>query len=545
MGKNGNKKALTLITDDNLFDLANQACEDLRYYLVGSIDLEREVIEAHKALIREASSRSIYFFGKAVLGFSLFTKQTHKRWAEDLLTSFLKCKKLGRLKPRGTFKTTLYGETFLLWLWACVSKEIRIAYTSANQDLLDEVGAHIDTYVAHDSESLYAFVFGVRRDKKAKNTQNTFNLVGSVRKGKEGDGKGNSLMLRTAGGSTNGLHPHVIIIDDPMDVKDRQSEAIRKQKRNWYDSLHPLLVPFHAVYRGIKFVIEHLMLISTRWHLDDLVNHIQTTDDTFEFETEGIYAEGYDENGKRNLQFPELISYEKIEDLRKRMSEMFFSCQYLNDPLPDGLQLFPKDKLKFLRPDQIEPEIGSNYIFLDPAKGTETGAYPALIVVNRCSGRNTFFDAIDDKLGLDQILALGAKLAKIYACKLWVFESNGTTLLKSSIYRSLKDAEYHCGVIDIHETRNKAERIAMMQPDLLHNENYFMSDYEERYPEMMKQITFYPAYGPVDFPDICEKAVSYLSKKAVGAFPKGGGSSSGSATAKGSMTGSIKKSTDW
>lgn len=86
-----------------------------------------------------------------------------------------------------------------------------------------------------------------------------------------------------------------------------------------------------------------------------------------------------------------------------------------------------------------------------------------------------------------------------------------------------------------------------MQPDLLHNENYFMSDYETRYPELMKQLTLYPAYGPVDFPDVIEKAVSYLSKFAVGAFPKGGGASGhdSKGESKGSMTGSIRNSSNW
>ena len=239
MAKDSAKEALKQLSDAELFDLAFSSCDQLRLYIKKEIELDRETVETHKALIREASRRSIYFFGKAVLGFDKFTKQTHKRWADDLQRSWVDCNSLGRLKPRGTFKTTLYGETFLLWLWAVVSKRIRIAYMSANQDLLDEVSAHLDRYIGFETESLYAFVFGVRRDKKSRhNTNDTFNITG------KGDDKGNSLMFRTAGGATNGLHPHFIIVDDPMDKKDRESEAIRKQKRIWWDSLHPLLVRF-------------------------------------------------------------------------------------------------------------------------------------------------------------------------------------------------------------------------------------------------------------------------------------------------------------
>ena len=475
MAANPSKKDIKALSDSELLDLAFSSCDELRLYIQKEKELSRESVAVHKSLIREASRRSIYFFGKAVLGFDKFTHQTHKRWADDLQRAWTQTQSLGRLKPRGTFKTTLYGETFLLWLWAVVSPKIRIAYMSANQDLLDEVSAHLDRFIGFETESLYAFVFGIKRDKKAqKNTNDTFNITG------KGDDKGNSLMFRTAGGATNGLHPHFIIVDDPMDKKDRESEAVRKQKRTWWDSLHPLLVPFDAEYNGQKIQIRHIMLICTRWHLDDLVNYIMNKDSGFQFEVESVYSEGYDADGRRNLTYPELITHDYIADLSRRLSEVFLSCQYFNDPLPEGSQLFPAKKLKFLRPDQVDAKQGSNYIFLDPAKGVEKGAYPALIVVNRCNGRNTFIDAIDDKLGLDQIIALGAKLAKNYVCKLWIYESNGTTLMKSGIMRALRDVEYSCGVKDIHETRNKEERIASMQPDLLHGENYFLADYEER-----------------------------------------------------------------
>lgn len=530
-----------------MFNAAAQACDRLRAYLDGVAKPTPEDIESDRVLIRKACKQSIYFFAKEVLGFDKLSPQTHRRWAEDLkhdfFTRFMAC----YLKPRGTYKTTLYGEAFPLWIWAVVDARVKFLYTSANQSLLDEVSAHMKQFLKKENNTLYSFVFQIwlHTSSDIKNTQDVFNL-------QQGDYsvKGNGMMFRTAGGSTNGCHPNMILVDDPMDKEDRQSETIRKRKREWYDTLHPLIVPRRVMFDGIPRIVEHLFIISTRWHLDDLIAHIikQDVDGDVKIESESIYiGNGVDEDGNRILRYPELHTHELIR--RKyltKMSEVFFSCQMLNDPLPDGVQLFAKGKLRFLKPEYYDVTEGTNYCFLDPAKGTEEGAYPAVVFVNRLNGRNLFFDAIDSKLGLSEILALAAKKCKQYKVRSWIFETNGTTLMRSNVKRALMAAGYRCAVFDIHETRNKPERIASMQPDLQYGENYFRTDYEEVYPEMMKQFFFYPAYGPVDFPDIVEKAVTYITLKIPGSFENGGVGGANAREDQKSIAGSFKGgSNDW
>lgn len=239
-----------------MYNSAHRACNDLRKVIAGDLDLSIEEIESRKFLIKEASEKSFYFFAKSVLSFDLLTKETHKKWCDKIQIDIENFNNLMRLKPRATFKTTIYGEALPLWVWIKFSSEIRIFYTSSSDKLLGEVSAHMDHFIGLDSESLYTFVFGIKRDKKAReNTRYVFNTTG-----RDPAAKGNSLMFGTCGGGTNGVHPHFIIIDDPCDSKDRESEAVRTSKHFWYDSLIPLLVP----YEKGDIYFQKKMIIATR-----------------------------------------------------------------------------------------------------------------------------------------------------------------------------------------------------------------------------------------------------------------------------------------
>jgi len=470
----------------------------LRAHISGEHELPPAEVAVHAAFIRQASRESLFFFSKVVLGFDKLTAETHKRWAKDIQAKWLEVPRLMRLKPRGTYKTTLYGVGFLLWVWACISPEIRFFYTSANQALLDEVSAEYDRFIGVGTESLYAMVFGIRRDPALKNTADVFNIVGKSKS------KGSSLILRTAGGSTNGVHPHFIIVDDPMDRQDRESEAVRKSKERWFDSLTPLLVPYEHQGREIK----GLLVIATRWHLQDLTTYARAKGQ-WDVETESVYADGGTEP-----RYPEFFGADRIAEIKASIDDVFFACQYCNNPLPEGSRIFTPERLHFLRPDQFDLTKGTNYCFFDPSRGKSGGDYPATIWVNVLNGRKVIADAIDQKIQLEALLPLIAAKNKEHRVRLMRYETNGTMGLDASIRVAHKDIEYPLTVEGMHETRNKEERIRTIQPVLYRGGErgwFFVSDHAQRYPELMNQLLFFPAWGHDDFPDVIEKAVTWFA----------------------------------
>lgn len=491
--------------------MAFEALVAIKDHLSGEEILSSTWIDVYREIIKRYSKESLFFFAKYVLGFDLLTEQTHKKWADKLQVDFWKFNFFLRMKPRKTYKTTLYAEAFILWLWVKISPQLHIFYTSANSTLISEVSAHLDYYLDPDGGSLFQFIFGICRDPSiTPNTSEVFNI-----NGKDRSVKGSSLMMRTAGGSTNGVHPHIIIVDDPMDKNDRESQAVRRSKERWYDSLFPLLSPFRLERGGEVLDVEKLMFITTRWHMDDLVNYIiwknreiEREDERFDIESEAIY------NEDGSPRYPEFFPEEKIRKIRNQISAVFFACQYMNNPLPEGLQVFELERLHFFDPFGLDISQGRNVCLLDPSKGKKEGDFPAVIWINVQGKVVHIIDAIDDKIQIEKMLKLIARRNIEYGIPEMYYESNGTLMLTKVIkdIHAELDPNFRISVNEMTESRNKEERIVNMQPVLYNGTVKFRSDYKTAYGELMNQVVFYPAWGNDDFPDIIEKAAKIFTK---------------------------------
>jgi len=457
-------------------------------------------------IVLERCIDSFYFFCRYVLEMDLLTDQTHKRWCDDLSKAYKSGRKrLMRLKSRGSYKTSVYGIANILYLWGCYSPQIRIFYTSANALLLQEVSDKLNQYIGSEkNETLYSTIFGITKDAVAKNTSDVINIKGR-------SGKGFSLILRTSGGSSVGIHPNVILVDDPLDQNDRDSQTTRDGKESWFDSLTPLLVPFHDNKTGITF--ETILYVGTTWHFRDLIWHILERDKSlpesqkWDVEREAIC----DESGKSN--YPDFISDQKIAEIRAGISDVFFACQYLCNPLPENLQIFNLKKMTFVRKDQIDLNQGEILCALDPSLGKTSSDYAAVWWVHSFNNDLTFFDAIDTKVELSLIVHQIAAKNKEYNCRSMLYENNGMTLIDESIRGAHDRINWKMSYESIHHSSNKRERIISCQPDLYSGSVRFMDDYLVRYPEAINQITFYGAYNHDDFPDCMEMAISFFRRK--------------------------------
>lgn len=465
---------------------------------------------AYAAIVKKYSRKSFFFFAKYVLGHDLLTEQTHKRWCEDLQLALNANKdRLMRLKPRKLYKTTIYGVSFVLWVWGCIDHNIKMFYTSSSSVLIAEVSDAISGFLGtNKNTTFYSSIFGIMKDIDAKNTEEVINIKGRT-------GKGFSLILRTSGGSTTGVHPNIVIADDVVGEKDRASQAERRDKEAWFETIKPLLVPWNDPNSNMRF--ETILYIGTVWHFKDLTYYIREKNkelpenEKWDVEIESIYKK----NEKPKSNYPEMLSDEDIAKIKRGTTEEMFACHYENNALPDELIIFDLSRLTKVRYDQVELSSGQLLCVFDPSLGKKASDYPAVWWTHFYNGELTFIDAIDKKTELALLIYQIAQKNLEYGCPEMIYESNGTMLMD----KNLKDAHIALGhriyIHSIHHSSeaSKYDRIISMQPHMYSGAVRFMADYEQRYPEAMNQVVFYPAYGPDDFPDCAHIAVEHFMRK--------------------------------
>jgi predicted phage terminase large subunit-like protein len=127
------------------------------------------------------------------------------------------------------------------------------------------------------------------------------------------------------GTSIIGARLHGIILDDPMTQEQAISETEQFKAKNYHDMtvdsrLHP---------GGWE------IMITTRWHEQDLAAHLQDRDD---WEVLVMPAIGY--WGENEALWPERFSLEMLQQKQKDIGGSLFACMYQGDPTSLGGAVF-------------------------------------------------------------------------------------------------------------------------------------------------------------------------------------------------------------
>lgn len=149
------------------------------------------------------------------------------------------------------------------------------------------------------------------------------------------------------GGAITGKGAHILIIDDPLkNAEEAESETIRESIKAWYQSTaYTRLAPGGGV-----------LVIQTRWHLDDLSGWLedemeQGRGDTFEIVRYPMIAledELYRLKGE--TLHPQRYDLEAALRIKQAVGPRVWSALYQQDPQADGGQYFSRDMFKFYTP---------------------------------------------------------------------------------------------------------------------------------------------------------------------------------------------------
>lgn len=440
-----------------------------------------------------------YNFCKYILGYSKLTS-IHKDWCNEADDAH---KRKLFMKPRGTYKSTIYTVAYPIWKLLHNPNE-RILIANATADNAEAFLREITAQMIRNER--FKSLFGEKLDPKSAKIANI------TIKGRQTYHKEPSINTVGVLGTIVSSHYSTIICDDLCNNQDRESESVREKKKKWFMDLLSILDPD-----------GELIVVGTRWHFKDLYSFIMEElnpklkpEEQYYISIESCYKED------RTPRFPNILGEEELERLKIEKGPIEFSSQYENVCLPQETQIFFESDFKtfdYLGTNRIKDgETIKNldyfgYCDLALAK-TDKSDFTAIITIGKSKDNLAYLvDATIRRIPPDQALKVILEKHKFFNYKRFGVESN---MFQSLFVANLKQESTKTGVyipiVEVGHTSNKALRIQSIQPLIKQGVLKIRNDWrlDKEYKELLNQFLFFPLYGHDDGPDATEGAFSML-----------------------------------
>jgi phage terminase large subunit-like protein len=267
---------------------------------------------------RERALRDFYYFAKYVYGNKDMTRRTHGE-----LTSFItgKSKRKLILLPRGTFKSTVVTEAWVLWR-LLRDPNMRVLIDNEEHSKAKAFLKAIRNCIEHNHK--FRRLFGKLDANKNKDTwtDSALNFATRTVRTREPN-----ISVAGIDSTKTGMHYDLIVCDDLVSDKNITTDNLIRKTREHYRLLLSLLDPG-----------KELVVIGTRWHFGDLYGHLISSDEVLlrkgkRPQWKKLIRQSWEwKNGRRVLFFPERLTWRRLKLLRREQGSYIFSCQYMNDP---------------------------------------------------------------------------------------------------------------------------------------------------------------------------------------------------------------------
>lgn len=222
------------------------------------------------------------------LGYEDLREDLHGVWMRQMLTA---TDDMTLQAHRGSFKTTCLGIVIALLMIKERDKNI-IFLRKTDADIAEVVTNINRIMVAPVFQEMFVALTGQKLELvKATGSEITTNIYSAPRGAAQ-------LMGIGIGGSLTGKHADIIITDDIINLKDRQSRAERDRTKSVYQEL-----------QNVKNPTGRIINCGTPWHKED----------AFELMPEPMQYNVYQTG---------ILDDEQIADLRKKMSPSLFAANY-------------------------------------------------------------------------------------------------------------------------------------------------------------------------------------------------------------------------
>jgi phage terminase large subunit-like protein len=342
-----------------------QTCQD-KPTLVGGDEIAR---------LRELGRQSLYFFAKAILGFTKLTVGLHLPICQKLERG--DWQELMVVLPRGWFKSTMCTIAFPLWL-ACreglASSSIRVLIVQNSQTNAEKkLGAIADQVLRNP---LFRLIYPDVLPTKQSTWRSDSICLNRNQNHPEGT-------FECAGTKTKTISRHydLIIEDDTVapDLDQIQEENLLPSKDDIAQA-----IGFHQQTFCLRVTPKsgRQLVVGTRWFDHDLISEIKKREPSFQViergatETDGVI----DPNGQPV--FPEEFDLDTLEKIKARLGPYLYNCLYLNQPTNPQNMTFQREWFRYY---DTEPKGLYTFTTVDLASDPDTAkGQPDFNVVMTC-----------------------------------------------------------------------------------------------------------------------------------------------------------------
>ena len=238
------------------------------------------------------------------------------------------------------------------------NKEIITA--SYSGDLAKTFGAKTRDIIGSE---MYQGIFNtkLKADSKSKDKWNT--------------DAGGSYVSVGRGGATTGRGANIFIVDDPFkDREEAESQTIRDKVWDWYRS-----VVYTRLEKGGAVVI-----IQTRWHLDDLIGRVERNckETGKKYEKISFPAVAIEEEPNRQIGEALWVNkypLERLNEIKSTIGLYDWSALYQQNPITAETQEFKQEYFKYFEEEDLKEDIDID-ITIDPAISKKKGACRSAVV---------------------------------------------------------------------------------------------------------------------------------------------------------------------
>ena len=260
------------------------------------------------------------------------------------------------------------------------------------------------------------------------------------------------------GGGITGMGGDILIIDDPLkDRTEADSPTIRDKVWDWYTStLYTRLAPGGGI-----------LLIQTRWHMDDLAGRLleaQRTGEGDAWRCVNFPAIATDDEQHRRVGealHPERYPLEQLLTIKAALGTRDWEALYQQRPTPDGGAIFRKEWLRYYFPKDLPAKFDKLLISWDMAfKDSEDSDFVVGQVWGKHGACHYLLDQVRGRMGFTATVQAFRELAEKWPRaleKLVEDKANGPAVI-DSLKRQIT------GIIPINPEGSKTARAHAVTP---------------------------------------------------------------------------------